>query len=299
MFGDVQYADNAGTQIAFQRFGEAGGEPLLLVTGLGSQMVFWPDGFCEQLAQRGFEVARFDNRDTGLSTRFTSTKVVNPWLALVGRAEPPPYTGEAMVDDGFAVMDALGWRSAHLVGLSMGSAVVQFMAMRRPDRVRSVACISTLVQGNPLKVLTQLKFGTFAKLSRLKFPDTPEGKADQQIAIIRAMAPSDPPFDDSWAREAVTVAVERGIDDAAQSRHLAALKKIGGDLDYAKISSPTVIIQGMDDPLIRLSAAQGVAARIPDARFVSFAHMGHGAPPHLWPDIADAIADNAARAVSA
>ncbi|MEI8080500.1 MAG: alpha/beta hydrolase [Actinomycetes bacterium] len=297
MFGDVQYADNVGTQIAFQRFGQPGGEPLLLVTGLGSQMVFWPDGFCEQLASRGFDVVRFDNRDTGLSTRFSSAKVVNPWLALVGRAEPPPYTGEAMADDGFAVMDTLGWQSAHLVGLSMGSALVQFMAVRRPERVRSVACISTLVQGNPLKVLTQLKYGTFAKLSRLKFPDTPQGKADQQLAIIRAMAPSDPPFDDSWAREAVAVAVERGIDDAAQSRHLAALKNSSKGLVYSKISSPTVIIQGIDDPLIRLSAAQGVAARIPNARSVSFAHMGHGVPPHLWPDIAATIQDNAARVV--
>lgn len=295
MFGDVLYANNAGTRIAYQRFGRPGGEPLLLVTGLGSQMVFWPEGFCEQLQERGFDVVQFDNRDTGLSTRFSSTKVVNPWLALIGRAETPPYSGADMADDGFAVMDALGWESAHLVGISMGSALVQYMAVRSPDRVRSVACISTVAQGNPVKMVSQLKYGTFIKLSRLKFPDTTPGKIDQQVAIIRAMAPADPPFDDTWARQAVAVAVERGLDDAAQSRHLAALKGNRKELVYSKITSPTVIIQGIDDPLVRLSAAQGVANRIPGARFVSFDHMGHGIPPHLWPDVATTIKDNASR----
>jgi pimeloyl-ACP methyl ester carboxylesterase len=298
MFGDVLYADNTSTRIAYQRFGSSGGEPILLVTGLGSQMVFWPEGFCEELQERGFDVVRFDNRDTGLSTRFSSTKAVNPWLALIGRAESPPYTGANMADDGFAVMDALGWDSAHLVGISMGSALAQYMAVRRPDRVRSVACISTIAQGNPLKMLSQLKYGTFLKLSRLKFPDTTQGKIDQQVAIIRAMAPADPPFDDTWARQAVAVAVERGLDDAAQSRHLAALKGNRKELAYSKITCPTVIVQGVDDPLVRLSAARAVAALIPDARFVSFDRMGHGVPPHLWTALASTIQDNAARAVA-
>jgi hypothetical protein len=101
-------------------------------------------------------------------------------------------------------------------------------------------------------MLTQLKYGAFLKLSRLKFPDTREGKIDQQVAIIKAMAPATPPFDDTWARAAVAIAYERGIDDTAQSRHLTALKRSRKKLGYSEIAAPTVIIQGVDDPLVKL-----------------------------------------------
>jgi pimeloyl-ACP methyl ester carboxylesterase len=299
---EVQYADNRGTRIAFERCGEPGGEPLLLVTGLGSQMVFWPDGLCEKLHSAGFDVVRFDNRDTGLSQRFTSRRSRNPWIALLGRTEPPPYDGDDMADDGFAVMDALGWPSAHLLGISMGSALVQYMAARCPERVRSVACVSTIVWGNALKMASQLKYGTFLKLSRMRFPDTREGTIDQQVAIIAAMAPQSPPFDDTWAREAVAVAYERGFDGSEQSRHLTALKKTrrkrsraGLTSLYQDITAPTVIMQGTDDPLIKPSAARAVADRIPGAELVMLDNLGHGVPPHQWDTLVQIVRDNADR----
>lgn len=291
----IRYADNRGTRIAYERMA-AGGEPLVLVTGLGSQMVFWPDGFCRRLGAAGFDVVRFDNRDTGLSDRFTSHTPRNPWVALVGRTEAPPYDGDDMADDGFAVMDALGWPSAHLVGISMGSALVQYMAVHRPHRVRSITCISTLVQGHPLKMLAQLRYGAHLKLMRQRFPDTREGKIDRQVAIIRAMAPKDAPFDDTWAREAVAIAYDRGIDDSAQSRHLAALRRSRRTLRYSEISAPTTVIQGSDDPLVKPSAARAVAELIPDARFVLLDHLGHGVPPSRWDDLVAAITDNSRRA---
>jgi pimeloyl-ACP methyl ester carboxylesterase len=294
--GRVQYADNGGARIAYERCGDSRGEPLLLVTGLGSQMVFWPEGFCEQLHREGFDVVRFDNRDTGLSTRFPGRQAANPWRALLGRTEPPPYTGDDMASDGFAVMDALGWQSSHLVGISMGSAIVQYMAARRPQRVRSVACISAIVTGSPLRILAQLKYGTFLKLARQRFPDTPQGRVDRQLAIIAAMAPKDLPYDDTWARNAVRVALQRGLDGADQARHLTALKRSSRRMRYGDIKAPTVIIQGTDDPIVRLSGARAVAERIQGARLVALDRMGHGVPAARWPDLAEAIRENADRA---
>ena len=259
-------------------------------------MVFWPVGFCSILRDSGFDVVRFDNRDTGLSTRFASSTVVNPWSALLGHGKAAPYSGEDMADDGFAVMDALGWTSAHLVGVSMGSALVQYMAIRRPDRVRSLACISALVRGNALKTLTQLKYGAVARLARMKFPDTTQGQIDRQVAIIRTMTAVEEGFDESWATEVARQAVERGIDDSAQSRHLAALKESGRAADPVRITAPTVIIQGIDDPLIRLDAARNAANSIRGAQFVPLPGLGHGIGANRWPDIVATIRANADRA---
>jgi pimeloyl-ACP methyl ester carboxylesterase len=119
----TRYAHNKEVTVAYETFGDpATGEPLLLISGLDFQMVWWPDAFCEQLAERGFAVVRFDHRDSGLSTKFDSAKKENPFLALLGRTKPS-YTTLDMLDDAIAVMDATGWKNAHVMGASMGAAL--------------------------------------------------------------------------------------------------------------------------------------------------------------------------------
>src|SRR5690348_10792611 len=117
--GIVEYARNGDVRLAYETFGDSGGVPLLLVMGLDFQMVLWPDEFCRMLAARGFHVARFDNRDTGLSTHFTSPAAENPFRTLFRGSTAPAYTGLDMVADGLAVLDALGWASAHVCGASL------------------------------------------------------------------------------------------------------------------------------------------------------------------------------------
>src|SRR4051794_15496893 len=128
----IRYAHNGNVRLAFETFGDtASGEPLLLVMGLDFQMVWWPEEFIERLVDVGFAVVRFDNRDTGLYTHFDRVERPNPWKALLGRV-PPAYTARNMLDDAVAVMDAVHWSSAHVLGGSMGAGIAQALAMENP-----------------------------------------------------------------------------------------------------------------------------------------------------------------------
>jgi pimeloyl-ACP methyl ester carboxylesterase len=149
--------------------------------------------------------------------------------------------------------------------------------------------MSALVRGNPLKALTQLKYGAVARLARMKFSDTTQGQIDRQVAIIKTMTAVEEGFDEGWANEVARQAVERGVDDLAQSRHHAALRKSGRAVDYTRINAPTVIIQGMEDPLVRLGAARKAANSIPGAQFVPLTGLGHGIGVNRWPDIAGSV----------
>src|SRR5262245_20534137 len=174
----VQMARNGHIRIAYETFGSPAGEPLLLIMGLDFQMVWWPDGFCTALAERGFHVARFDNRDTGLSTHFPSPPRENPFKVLFTGSAKPPYTTYDMVDDAIAVMAALGWDSAHLLGGSLGSAIAVATAILYPERVRTVTGMMTAPVGR-IDTLRYVKFGFFLRLTRhlarLRLPDTDEG----------------------------------------------------------------------------------------------------------------------------
>ena len=160
MAPETRYAKNGDVSIAYETFGDpATGVPLLCIMGLDFQMVWWPDALCEALVECGFAVARFDNRDTGLSTHFASGRKESPWRALMGGTKPA-YTTLDMLDDALAVMDALGWPSAHVMGGSMGAALAQALAVYHPDRVRSViSCMGVPADSGPLRLLGYIKFG--------------------------------------------------------------------------------------------------------------------------------------------
>ncbi len=290
---DTAFARNGEVEIAYETFGLPGAEPLLLLSGLDYQMVWWPEALCTALAGLGFHVARFDYRDSGLSTHVSAHLGGGPWRALLAGARRPPYRGQDMVQDILAVMDALGWDSAHLLGVSMGAGMAQLTAMLYPGRVRTLTLVSGVpMGGNPLRMLPYLHLGAFARLAARRYGS---GRAEQErmlVNVLRATCTTACPLDEDWARRTAAESYDRHPPDpGARQRQLAAgraTKTPRGAL--AQISAPTLVIHGEADPLVRPAASRALARSIPGARLVTYPGMGHGLPPALWPPILDEIA---------
>ncbi|HZM79143.1 MAG TPA: alpha/beta hydrolase [Candidatus Limnocylindrales bacterium] len=279
---EVRMARNGDVRLAYETFGTAGGEPLLLIMGLDFQMVWWPDGFCRALADHGFHVARFDNRDTGLSTHFRS-------------AGKTPYTTYDMVEDGIAVMTDLGWGSAHVVGGSLGGAIAVATAIVRPERVRTLVAMMTSPT-RPLDILRYLKIGILLRFTRVRHPATDEGAVETLVDIARLLSSPEHPFDEEWARRTAELSHARAPRDLGTTRRQMAAGRAASDLARrtGEITAPTLVINGADDPLIRPSGAAALARRIPGARSMVYPGMGHTVPEHLWPALVDTIAEHAA-----
>ncbi|GAA1553325.1 alpha/beta hydrolase [Actinomadura kijaniata] len=281
----VRWAGNGPVRLAYDRFTEgADGEPLLLVIGLGVSRRWWPDGLCRALAARGFAVARYDQRDAGESTHLPRESAGGPIGALLRRREQP-YTAEDMTDDAVAVLDALGWGSAHLFGASLGGAVAQRTAVRHPGRVRTLTSVSA-VPGDAagLAALRYVRLRTLVRLARVKHPDTPEGDVAAGVEVARILASPGRPFDEAAARELITGLADPGVrDTTAQGGQIGARWR-GPAIDT--IAVPTLVLHGADDPLIKPSAGRRVAARVPGARLALLPGMGHDLPEDVWDDIA-------------
>jgi pimeloyl-ACP methyl ester carboxylesterase len=295
----IHLARNRSVEIAFETFGAAGGEPLLLIIGLDSQMLWWPDGFCAALVRRGFQVARFDNRDTGRSTHIDAPQRATVSAVVSGhRPSVAPYTADDMIDDGIAVLDAMGWESGHIVGASLGAVLALGTAVRHPSRVRTLTTMMAL-PGVGVSALRYLNVGTIVKLDKIrKLTNRQDGAVRTQVEIARLLSSPRHAFDEPWARRTAETSERRAPQDPYTVRHQLAAqhasrmlyKRIGG------IAAPTLILHGADDPVVRQSAAAAVARRIPYARSIVYPAMGHEVPEHLWSTIADAITTHASRA---
>jgi pimeloyl-ACP methyl ester carboxylesterase len=290
MSPQIRYARNGDVSIAYETFGDpAEGEPLLLIMGLDFQMVWWPDAFCHALVASGFSVVRFDNRDCGLSTHFHSAERQSPWRALWGRTEPA-YTALDMVDDALAVMDAVGWPSATVMGGSMGAALAQAMALLHPERVRAlVSCMGLPVDAGPLRTMSYIKLGIFPRLMRIRPGGTREGQIDALVSIFREMASPGFPFPQEWARQAAGISHDRSPRDPTSTQRQLAAGRAQKFPPLSAVTAPTLVIAGEDDPLIRTRGGRDVAARIPHARFVSYPGMGHNLPEELWGDVIEHV----------
>jgi pimeloyl-ACP methyl ester carboxylesterase len=295
MPAQTQYTSNKDVRIAYETFGDlAAGEPLLLIMGLDFQMVWWPDGLCEQLADRGFAVVRFDNRDTGLSTKFDSPKRENPFLSLLGRTKPS-YTTLDMLDDAIAVMDAVGWKSAHVLGASMGSGLAQAMALYHPERVRTLVCASGLpADVSGAKAMTYIKFAVFGKLRKIKPASTREGEIDNLVEIFRAFGASPTyPFPEEWVRSVAAISHDRSPRDPKSTQRQLAAGRAQKIPAISGIKVPTLVICGQDDPIIKPRGSKDTAAAIPGARLIIYPGMAHSLPPELWSDIVTEVAAQA------
>jgi len=287
-----------GIELEYETTGS--GDPMVLVMGLGAQMVHWPDGLITELVGRGFRVTRFDNRDVGLSTRLHDLPVPDVRRGfvrgLLGLPVSAPYTLLDMADDVAGLLDALGLRDAHVVGASLGGMVAQTTAVVHSARVRSLASIMSTTGSR--RVLPRPR-ALRALLG--KPPRSREEAVARQLAYVEVCGSKGFPID----REAVAALAARAWDRAGVyprgfARQLAAIQATGDRTAALRlVRAPTVVIHGEVDPLIPVGGGRLTARAIPGARLLVIPGMGHDLPRAAWPRIADAIADNARRGAAA
>jgi pimeloyl-ACP methyl ester carboxylesterase len=284
-------ARNGAIDIVYETMGPDQNEPLLLIMGTAGQLITWPDGFCQGLVDRGFRVARFDNRDSGLSTRLTEHGTPNQLRMLFSPASAAVYTLHDMAADAVAVLDDLGWPAAHVVGMSQGGAIAQTMAAEFPERVLSLTSIAS----QPAPRIGQPSPRDLIKVIRIANPrrvKTADDAGQYTVDLQRIVGSPAYPADEAELRAKGRSGYERGgLDMAAVQRQTAAIAASGDRRSaLATVRVPTVVIHGEDDKMIRLVAGRATADAISGARFVTFPGMGHELPAPLWSSIIDEIA---------
>ena len=279
-----------GIDICYEIFGDAGAEPLLLIMGLGAQMIHWDDEFCRQLAARGFRVIRFDNRDIGKSSRMTGGKRLSPLELLKLRflkiPVAAPYKLLDMARDTTGLMDVLGIKAANLVGASMGGMIAQEIAISFPDRVRSLTSIMSTT-GNP-KVPQATREATAMLMAPP--PTTKEEYFDRFAQTWKILRVGSFPEDEALDRSRAERTYERGLNPAGVGRQLRAVLASGSRSERLRaVKAPTLVIHGTVDPLVRPEGGKDTAASIPGAKLLMIDGMGHALPIPMWPQIIDAI----------
>jgi pimeloyl-ACP methyl ester carboxylesterase len=287
-------AHGNGVELEYETVGDPGGRPLLLVQGLGAQLISVEDGLCQELASRGFLVIRYDNRDAGLSTWFDHARPVNLAAIWGGDHSTLAYTLEDMADDAVAVLDAAGVASAHVAGISLGGMIAQLLATRHPARVRSLASIMSTTGGREVGRPT----GEAASVLVAPVPNDREGYIEQAVASARAISAGTAfPFDAEAVRRGAARAYDRAHHPKGTGRQFAAILAAGDrSAALARIKVPTLVVHGTEDQVIGVSGGEATAAAIPGARLLLVPGLGHELPPGLWPALADALVENATRA---
>ena len=276
-------------EIAYETLGPRDGTPLLLIAGTGEQRYLWPEAFCIALVDRGFQVTRFDNRDTGASTRFDDAgppSQLRMWLRPTAAAR---YTLQDMAEDALAVIDAQGWDRAHVAGASMCGMIAQVLARSHPERVRTMTSISS----TPAPRIGLPRPRTLLRLWKVaKEPVAdPAAMARQLIAIAGIVGSPAFPVDTELLTRIARESFPLRNDLAAHQRHTAAITASGDRRrELRELRVPTLVLHGDADPMIRPSAGRATAHAVPGARLRTFPGMGHDLPRALWDDIADEIA---------
>ena len=286
-----RFARNGPVTIAYQDRGGEGGEPLLMGNGLGG--VRYDPRMLAAFVAAGFHVVTYDHRDSGESTFFTDTEDVHPAVALF-RRRPATYTGEDMTDDAIAVLDALGWDSAHVYGHSMGGLIAQRIALRHPARVRTLTASAALPSdAGKLATVRYLRPGFIWRTSQLRFPNSPEGDTERAVALARLIASPGYPFDEDAVR-----AEFAEMDFSGYGNPRAQGRQIGAHWNgpaLSELRAPTLVLIGAADQVMRSRAARDLADAIAGAKLVILPGVGHDLPAPLWPELADMVRTNAGR----
>jgi pimeloyl-ACP methyl ester carboxylesterase len=288
-FADV----GRGIRLCFERIGDSGASPLLLIAGLGQQLHAWPTALCERLADRGFAVYRFDNRDAGRSTHLT-VKPPGPLAMLTGRIHPRHYHLGDLARDAVGLLDALGQERAHLAGMSMGGMIAQTMAAHFPSRALSLASIMSMTgarhAGRPA-------LSTWPILLR-PAASSREAAVREAVRAYRHIGSHGFPFDETWVRAEAARSWDRDPSPGdGTARQLAAIVRSGDRTrELAGIRVPTVVIHGDRDLMVHASGALATKRAIEDAELATITGMGHDLPAAAWPRIVDLVHANAHRA---
>lgn len=282
-----------GIDICYESFGDRSNEPLLLVMGLGAQMNLWDEAFCQALADQGFHVIRYDNRDVGLSSKIEGGPAPDVTAAMGGDTSTASYTLKEMAADGIALLDALGIAKAHIVGASMGGMIVQAMAINHPERILSMASIMSTT-GN--REVGQATPEAMAALLRPPATNREEAIAGA-LAASKLMTGPGFPVDEEMIRDRTGKAYDRSFYPVGMARQLVGIVASGDRTEaLGKVQIPTVVIHGADDPLVTLSGGEATAKAIPNAKLVVIPGMGHSLPQGAWGDVVSAIVENTKRA---
>lgn len=285
-----------GIDLEYDEFGDAANPAILLIMGLGGQMIWWDEDFCARLADRSYRVIRFDNRDIGRSTKFDDTLPhPGPLVqdAMKGKRVEPPYTLRDMAADAVGLLDSLGIERAHVVGASMGGMIAQRIAIHFPERVATVTSIMSST-GNP--GLPQAAPEVTALLTTPP-PSDPAAAIEHGVDIWRILHGAGHPFDEERVRRRIVESSQRSRHLTGQPRQLLAIIADGDRRTLLKqVSVPTLVIHGDADPLVPYAAGIDTAENVPGAKMVTIEGMGHEMPPGAWPQLIDAIAGFAAAA---
>ncbi len=286
----------SGIDICYETFGKAGNPPILLIMGLGGPMNWWSVEFCDRLASKGFYVIRYDNRDTGRSTKISHHPVAKNAIfkAYAGRGKPP-YGLSDFADDALGLLDHLGIDCAHLVGVSMGGMIAQTICITHPDRALSLTSIMsttgkrTVGWQNPRVIPSLLASAGSTRESYIE-------RSLKTSAVIGS--PAYPP-DDSGTRARAGETYDRGWSASGTVRHmLAVLAQPDRTKDLAGVDIPVTVIHGLKDPLVHRSGGKATASAVPGAEHLEIAGMGHDLPPALYDTFIDAIERTTKRAAT-
>jgi pimeloyl-ACP methyl ester carboxylesterase len=279
-----------GIDIEYEIFGSNSARPLLLIMGLGAQMILWDEEFCEHLAERDHRVIRFDNRDVGLSTKLdqygTPDVVTALGASLRHQRIEAPYTLSDMAADAVALLDALGIGAAHIAGASMGGMIAQALAIEHSSRVLSLTSIMSTTSAPDLPPAKP------AAMTALLTPPPSDrqGNIERTVQVFRTIGSPGFPFEEERFRARAARAYDRSFHPAGAMRQMVAILASGSRKEALKsVKVPTLVIHGRDDPLVPLAAGQDTADSIPEAELLVIAGMGHDLPRPVWPRIIDAI----------
>ena len=284
-------AEANGIQIEYDTFGDKSSPALLLIIGLGSQMIHWDEEFCDGLAGKGYFVIRFDNRDTGLSTKFDEAGLPDIMgiisARMAGKPVDLPYTLEDMAEDTAGLLDSLGIEKAHICGMSMGGMIAQTLALRHPERFLSLTSIYSTT-GNPELPQPQ------PDVTALLLTPTPferEAAIEHSMKVFKTISGPGFPFDEAWHRNILERSYDRSFYPSGIMRQfMAILAQQNRKQALSSLLIPTLVIHGTDDPLVPIACGRDTARAIPESAFLSIEGMGHDLPHGgAWPQVMEAI----------
>ncbi|BBX31934.1 alpha/beta hydrolase [Mycolicibacterium mageritense DSM 44476 = CIP 104973] len=290
MTADQRIVDaGRGIRLCYEQFGDPADPPIVLIAGLGQQLHSWPLGFVTALADRGYRVTRFDNRDVGRSSHMTF-RAPHPVAILRGGNDSRQYHLGDMARDTVGLLDALGYPDAHLVGVSMGGMIAHTVAAHHPGRVRT---LTSIMSNTGAPRIGRPALSTWLRMATRRPPRNREEAVEGAVKMFRHIGSHGFPFDEAWVREKAGTDWDRDQSQAGVARQLAGIFASGDrTAELGQIDVPTLVIHGDRDRMVHPTGGAATARAIPGARLETIVGMGHDLPAGAWTRLLDLIADH-------